>query len=215
MCSIVADSIGSHTYFNVRLKGHGRVLYETKPWSSTSGLPYWNEEFNFVSARPDRDIIIIRVYDLDIHGHHHQVGKARIPVLEYLSRGMVDQWFALAPKRRHQAILGDVHVQFMCGGLPSSYGFLAEPSSLPTFETKTVWVPAAIPYVPLTTTTVQSQVPIPPPLPQMPHSGHTAVNTKPPLTPNVGTSTTYYTPAAVVAPTVYAPIQGTYIPKSH
>jgi len=58
--------------------------------------PMWNEEFILHPSKPETDVIVVKAYDRDRIGKKDTLlGKARLPVINFWNKGLVDQWVPL------------------------------------------------------------------------------------------------------------------------
>lgn len=75
----------------------------------------WNEEFIFEPKHAEKDLIVIKVFDgADTLLGRKLLGQVRVPIFEYLNRGVLDEWRPLQAKSGSPA-RGDVRFQIAYG----------------------------------------------------------------------------------------------------
>jgi Ca2+-dependent lipid-binding protein len=99
------------------LKGLLKKKHRTATISNTVN-PIWNEEFVLEPHHPEKDVLVIKVYDKDVV-KNDLLGMVRIPVFPYFNRGPIDEWRSLVTKTGQPA-RGDVHIQVNWGTNPIS-----------------------------------------------------------------------------------------------
>jgi len=107
----------SDPFIEVKLKGSihsqkGKVVKRTVN-------PIFNEEFTLKPGHPDKDIIVIRVYDHDSLSMNDFMGQVKLPVAQYLNRGYVDEWLPLTDKgAKSKHNCGQIHIVSRFGAVP-------------------------------------------------------------------------------------------------
>jgi len=99
----------------VKLKGLRHLLHSEKQtagfrWDSNN--PVWNQDF-ILHPTTTNDIIQVRVWDKRTLSEVY-LGKALIPVSQYVNKGPVDTWLPLVEKRKSSAS-GEIHVVIRYG----------------------------------------------------------------------------------------------------
>jgi len=112
----------------VSLRGLLKKKHRTSTISNTVN-PVWDEEFVLEPHHPEKDTIVIKVYDRDVV-KNDLLGMVRIPVFAYFNRGPIDEWRPLVT-RTGQPARGDIHLQISWGTGPISHA-LSDSASLMT-----------------------------------------------------------------------------------
>ena len=117
----VADTNGfSDPFVQMKIKGLFHKSHKTRVIPKNVN-PVWDEDFVLEPSHPDKDILVIRVYDKDTVSKNDFLGEVRLPVIQYMNRGTCDEWRALTTKAGGPA-RGDIHlvISYGTGALPST-----------------------------------------------------------------------------------------------
>jgi len=99
-------------YVQAKLKGIGHLFNSEKqqtPIVTNNANPTWNWSFLLHPTKAN-DTIILSVFDYDVAKKDTLIGKALIPVAEFLNRGPVELWLPLYAKKKARLQNADLHV---------------------------------------------------------------------------------------------------------
>jgi len=101
-------------FAKVSMKGLLKKKFNTATLANTVH-PVWNEEFIFEPKHAEKDLLVVKIFD----GHdtllgRKLIGQVRIPIFDYLNRGVLDEWRPLQSKSNTPA-RGDVRIQIAYG----------------------------------------------------------------------------------------------------
>ncbi|PRP78686.1 hypothetical protein PROFUN_13425 [Planoprotostelium fungivorum] len=102
---------GSDPFVIVKMKGLFKKKFKTKVINHNLN-PVWEEEFEFEPQHPNHDQIILKIYDYDTVGTNDFLGMVKLPVINYLNKGIVEEWLPLSGKWGKKEE-GEIHV--ICG----------------------------------------------------------------------------------------------------
>jgi len=101
-------------FVKVSLKGLLKKKFNTATLANTVH-PVWNEEFIFEPKHAEKDLLVVKVFDgADTLLGRKLLGQVRVPIFEYLNRGVLDEWRPLLTKNGQPA-RGDVRIQLAYG----------------------------------------------------------------------------------------------------
>ncbi|PRP86756.1 mitochondrial lon peptidase 1-like [Planoprotostelium fungivorum] len=105
-------------YVKISMKGLLKKKFNTATLQNTVH-PVFNEEFVFEPKHAEKDVLVVKVFDAAVKstlpiGAKNLLGVVRIPVFEYLNRGIIDEWRPLLTKTGSPA-RGDVRIQIAYG----------------------------------------------------------------------------------------------------
>ncbi|PRP88118.1 synaptotagmin-1-like protein [Planoprotostelium fungivorum] len=105
-------------YVKISMKGLLKKKFNTATLQNTVH-PVFNEEFVFEPKHAEKDVLVVKVFDASIKqtlpiGSKNLLGVVRIPIFEYINRGIIDEWRPLLTKTGTPA-RGDIRIQIAYG----------------------------------------------------------------------------------------------------